>query len=47
MSLVSKKIATYTALVFGVVGLVALTGFNQVISDSATHLYSQLSSQED
>ena len=42
-----KKIATYTALVFGVVGLVALTGFTSVISDSATHLYSSIGSMDD
>lgn len=32
----AKKIATYAALVFGIVGLVALTGFNQFINDSAS-----------
>jgi hypothetical protein len=42
-----KKVATYTALVFGVVGLVALTGFTSVISESATQLYSSLGSMND
>lgn len=42
-----KKVATYTALVFGVVGLVALTGFTSVISESATQLYSSLGSMDD
>ena len=35
-----KKLVTYTALVLGVVGLVALTGFNQVVGESASQLYS-------
>ncbi len=42
-----KKIATYTALVFGVVGLVALTGFTSVLNESATQLYSSLTSADD
>jgi hypothetical protein len=42
-----KKVATYTALVFGVVGLVALTGFTSVLNESATQLYSSLSPMDD
>ena len=42
-----KKVATYTALVFGVVGLVALTGFTSVLNESATQLYSSLTSADD
>jgi C1A family cysteine protease len=42
-----KKIATYTALVFGIVGLVALTGFTSVISDATTNLYSSIGSVDD
>ena len=42
-----KKLVTYAALMFGIVGLVALTGFNQVVGESASQLYSKLQAQDE
>ena len=42
-----KKLVTYAALMFGIVGLMALTGFNQVVGESASQLYSKLQGAQD